>query len=200
MKLSVSVPDDLWANVYRPGDKPSGVVQRGLRLLAAEKQRLVMTPAVSEEVAGALVAHTDRLARQARTLYQRGYELGLEVARVLEWVQLESFQGAENPLASLSSDDWEDRRISLAPADEPDPADLVFVLQAWVAAQPDIAFGPDAEFELRALDFGPTFNAGLERALLDVQEAVRKRLNDHEAAPERDHVESPTNPGTQKGS
>ena len=39
MKLSVSVPDDLWAQVHAEGAGPSDTVQRGLRTLAEELRR-----------------------------------------------------------------------------------------------------------------------------------------------------------------
>src|SRR5690348_2573508 len=96
MKLSASVPDQLWANVYRDGESTSSVVQEGLRLLAAQRLQPQYFPNAKgtefddEHARQSLLEWVDGFVVEAQRLRRRGYQVGLEVAHALDWVTLET--------------------------------------------------------------------------------------------------------------
>ncbi len=91
MKLSVSVPDELWMKACRriDDDSPSVVVQSALsRLVAAAAADYQVRP-VSDEISAALEAARARVVADAREMFQTGYRQGLELAAKLGYGQLE---------------------------------------------------------------------------------------------------------------
>lgn len=86
MKLSVSVPDDLWASVTKPGDSASEVVQEALRLLQ-ERERPQrpfsrapedLSDEVRSELSDAVARIRDLRIFQRRAGYQAGIALAAE--------------------------------------------------------------------------------------------------------------------------
>jgi hypothetical protein len=94
MKLSVSVPDDLWEEARRrvDHDSPSAVVQTALsRLVATKAATDYQVRPVSDEIRAALDAARARVVADAQEMFQTGYRQGLEFAarlgfRELEWI------------------------------------------------------------------------------------------------------------------
>src|SRR4051812_27482544 len=96
MKLSVSVPDELWTDVVGDSESPSAVVQQALRLLSTRKEEqrgLSHAPSagVVQELraSGELDAIVDEIARDARAMAEAGYRVGIRLARLLGWTYLE---------------------------------------------------------------------------------------------------------------
>jgi len=91
MRLSLSVPDELWLRACEtcPATPPSRLVQAALENLVsgAETGYAPGPPAGAEERIRRLEG---RLREEARAAYQDGYETGLDLADVLEWWVLEA--------------------------------------------------------------------------------------------------------------
>lgn len=102
MRLSLSVPDELWLRACEtwPATPPSRLVQAALEhLLADADTGYVPGPPAS---AGERLRRLEqRLRREARTVYLEGYETGLELADVLEWWALERLGAAGWRMESL---------------------------------------------------------------------------------------------------
>jgi hypothetical protein len=94
MKLSVSVPDELWEEARRrvDHDSPSAVVQSALsRLVATKAATDYQVRPASDEISAALDAARTRVVADAQEMFQTGYRHGLELAaklgfRELEWI------------------------------------------------------------------------------------------------------------------
>ena len=103
MRLSLSVPDELWLRACEtcPATPPSRLVQAALENLVsgAEPGYAPGPPAGAEERIRRLEG---RLREEARAAYQDGYETGLDLADVLEWWVLERLAGADWRLESLA--------------------------------------------------------------------------------------------------
>jgi hypothetical protein len=91
MKLSVSVPDELWMKACRriDDDSPSAVVQSALSRLAATAATDYQVRPVSDEISAALEAARAYVVADAREMFQAGYAKGLELAAQLRYQQLE---------------------------------------------------------------------------------------------------------------
>lgn len=101
MKLSVSVPDSLWAEVANGSDSPSLVIQTGLRLLAERRrgdtQRLLArskgsiydTAEADDDLTRGLEEQLDKLVRSARDDRQNAYCVGVDAALSLPWSLLD---------------------------------------------------------------------------------------------------------------
>jgi hypothetical protein len=89
MKLSVSVPDELWLAVNDPRTGASDTVQRGLRLLAEahrESERpMANAPAGVDDDAlrDAFKVAVDGAMRSAQQVLEHGYRFGLAVASAM---------------------------------------------------------------------------------------------------------------------
>src|SRR5690349_7017807 len=94
MKLSVSIPDDLWLAVRRDDEANSQTIQEALRLLA-DRRRLGgdMLPGATgtayEGEQDVVAAVLERLVSEAQDLRTRGYSAGFELAQRLRWAALE---------------------------------------------------------------------------------------------------------------
>lgn len=88
MKLSISVPDDLWARVRREDESPSRVVQAALHLLARERQG---TADLIMEIPG-VEAAVDDLTEAGRGLRRTGLEIGAKAASSVPWNVLEGIE------------------------------------------------------------------------------------------------------------
>lgn len=97
MKLSASVPDELWAAAARDKTSTSQVVQQALEALVehrrAGEQRVSSAEArhragwiADEDPADSVLS---RLEKQARHLQRAGYMIGVELADRLGWLLLE---------------------------------------------------------------------------------------------------------------
>lgn len=93
MKLSVSVPDELWEQACRrvDYDSPSAVVQAALSRFVGDTGGNVdyaVRPDSAGELARALSAARAHIINDARELYQRGYRDGVKLAAELSFGQL----------------------------------------------------------------------------------------------------------------
>jgi hypothetical protein len=93
MKLSVSVPDELWdrARTAVTEDSPSAVIQAALRRLVDEgpaRPAYSQAPVLDSELAQQRAATSARLQAEVRELYQLGYRNGIELASKLNWSKL----------------------------------------------------------------------------------------------------------------
>jgi len=91
MKLSVSVPDELWMKACRriDDDSPSAVVQSALSRLAAAAATDYQVRPMSDEISAALEAARAHVVADAREMFQAGYSQGLELAAQLSYQELE---------------------------------------------------------------------------------------------------------------
>lgn len=91
MKLSISVPEQLWeeARTYHPELNPSHLVQTALEAMAhaGRTSTLADRPA---EVDEAFATARDRFIQQAHERFKRGYAAAVEMASHVEWLVLES--------------------------------------------------------------------------------------------------------------
>lgn len=172
MKLSVSVPDDLWesARSVIEGDSPSGVVQEALRRVTVAHGAEVgyaQPPAMDDELAASLAATRQRLLEEARGLYQAGYHRGIELAGRLDWTQLRLIVGRGIVPASeylkdqkhrLQTGEWE------LPPDSKQMIDPDDVLAEYTGGHAS-----------NHMDWKPPSETveGMDRALRDVWEQVR---------------------------
>ena len=91
MKLSVSVPDELWDKARRrfDDDSPSAVVQSALsRLVAAQAAPDYQVRPVSDAISAALEAARARVVGEAQEMFQTGYRQGAELVAGLGYSQL----------------------------------------------------------------------------------------------------------------
>jgi hypothetical protein len=104
MKLSVSIPDDLWRQNAQPGDSASQVIQSALaeraRRRDLEALREVVPEALRAEVAASAAS---RFGGQAKLSFELGYKCGGAALALLDWPALESFQNAPDPLGYLET-------------------------------------------------------------------------------------------------
>lgn len=96
MKISASVPDDLWSAASKGEDSTSKVVQDALELLVERRrgseERIVSGEArvlanYTSRVEGSEVL--DKLEAEARELQRNGYWIGIELAETVGWRKLE---------------------------------------------------------------------------------------------------------------
>ena len=161
MKLSVSVPDDLWERVGGPRASPSQLIQTALqRMLETELARppfVDALPDVSEELFEARAV----LVVQARASFESGYRHAVSAAKEIPW----------SALNELDNVRW----------------DLAEWLEEWQPGPPDFQLDDDAARWLRPLgehlgqmadpsrDWRPgdrTYLRGFTQGLHDVWDAV----------------------------
>jgi hypothetical protein len=88
MKLSVSIPDDLWGEVstVRSGLNPSHLIQEALRLwVSTQSLPAGYSTAAPVDVGNRLAALRERFANEAREEFEKGYRDALETADAFEW-------------------------------------------------------------------------------------------------------------------
>ena len=93
MKLSVSVPDNLWEQASRQvdDDSPSAIVQAALNRFVGDGRGgadYAVRPELADDLAAALEFARAHVVGQARELYQAGYRKGVELAGRLNFRQL----------------------------------------------------------------------------------------------------------------
>jgi hypothetical protein len=158
MRLSLSVPDDLWLRACEtcPATPPSRLVQAALEHLVAGAET-GYSPGPPEGAEERIRSLEGRLREEARAAYEEGYETGLELADVLEWWVLERLAAADWRLESLArSGDagpvLDELRYRLADRSQPAASALAAELQP----------GPAGDVRRAA-----TFASGLLAALRD---------------------------------
>ena len=87
MKLSVSVPDELWKEVAGEDESPSEVVQRALRAEASRRTSRHRELRTREQETR-MERIRDRLRHEAQRAFAQGYDLGLEMADELPWAMV----------------------------------------------------------------------------------------------------------------
>lgn len=94
MKLSISIPDELWDSarqVLHTHTSASAIVQEALRRAVAEgTTRPEYADAVRDaETSTAIAEVRSRLVEEARMTYQSGYRSGIALAQQLSWQQID---------------------------------------------------------------------------------------------------------------
>lgn len=99
MKITVSIPDELWLAVRREGEPSSTTVQEGLRLLSGARD--------PEHILNGLHADADqvdplisRFRDEAERRLTLGRQVGVDFAERLSWAELELLPNTETALAS----------------------------------------------------------------------------------------------------
>jgi hypothetical protein len=102
MKLSVSVPDDLWsaAREIRPDLNPSHLVQQALEAWTSMRAAPAFSRDRPPDADAAFVSVRDSVAAIARTEFERGYRAALSAAHVLEFGHLQSLSRGRFDLAT----------------------------------------------------------------------------------------------------
>jgi hypothetical protein len=92
MKLSVSVPDELWerARGVRPDLKDSRLVQTALDAFTRPAEVAGYSTAMPEDAKAAFEAVRDKLAARARTEFEDGYRAAIELVPTLDWWDIQS--------------------------------------------------------------------------------------------------------------
>jgi hypothetical protein len=168
VKLSVSVPDELWERAQRAlGEEgPSQIVQEALRRLtgpdaAASSFSDLFEDSVSDSGQSRIERIRDRMLQQAQETWQRGYDDGLALAEQVSWDALESFGDRAN--FDVARWLW---NIN-APQTE---AQAIFDTLAAFHADGSLLVDPDGDPVLRRLQ--RPYREGFEKALSDVWRAV----------------------------
>ncbi len=178
MKLSVSIPDDLWAAVFTEGASPSHLAQEAFRLLASKQERAATTsfPNAPAEVDLNEAEETRQaLAEELKRLRRAGYEFGLKAVAHLPWSLLDQFSDAETIFAWILMHTTE-----AEPGEEPyrfgcQTCDLEEDFWEFAnAAFQDFLAGPADSTK------SETFHTGMALALLDMRQAVMMDLSSGE--------------------
>jgi hypothetical protein len=180
MKLSVSVPDDLWERAHTPGDSPSATVQRALRVLCeslpSEENPLPRAagyyeiPGVDGGRAYAMEV-LGGLAKDAEGQRGNGYSIGIEVVRKAGWQVLDLLPGEDALLRVLS--DWQYAGVDGLETWVPEE-DALEVLEEALA---DGLGGYSDEIALgRGVPIPSSIALGIVQAIGDVQATVRRQL------------------------
>jgi hypothetical protein len=92
MKLSVSVPDDLWSEArhIRPDLNPSHLVQQALEAWTSGRAAPPFLGSRPPDADAAFASARDRFAAGARSEFERGYRAALVAAEALEFGYLQS--------------------------------------------------------------------------------------------------------------
>ncbi len=92
MKLSVSVPDELWdrARGLRPDLKDSHLIQNALEGFTKPAEVAGYSVAMPEDAKPAFEAAREKLAAHARGEFEEGYRAGVEIVPSLSWWDIQS--------------------------------------------------------------------------------------------------------------
>jgi hypothetical protein len=109
-KATVYIPDDMWEKVRirasQEGTNVSQVIQSALKQALSMEAPIppfaLSRPTIPEPVAARL---RERLEREARELYEAGFESGLRLADLLSWGQLDRLAAVEWEFRRWSGDD-----------------------------------------------------------------------------------------------
>jgi hypothetical protein len=138
VKLSVSVPDNLWneAQSLAEASTTSGVVQEALsRWVSQSRERSAYAASPPEDILDALHDTRDRLVREARAEFQRGYVQGVECARRLPWWAIESLADYHKFNVRQWARSWADSAV-MQDMGQPklDKKEQAEVIDAWLRA------------------------------------------------------------------
>ena len=117
MKLSVSVPDDLWEearSVAKDPESSSAVIQEALRRWATQARGgpgYATSP--PQDVLPDLQEARERLAREARAEFGRGYTQGVQCARRLPWWAIEDLADRHGFRAGEWARAWANAAVEL---------------------------------------------------------------------------------------
>jgi hypothetical protein len=173
MKLSVSVPDELWdaARAVVEDDSPSAVVQTALGQLISRGvggKAYAQRPKLQGELADAFMTTQSRLLADASARYQAGYRQGVELAGELDWDLLDEI--AHKGVIAVSKSAVSSHHVFVSHRDDfpPDakPSMVLGLLQKYV--------GGYADYEGR-VPWRPSEITieGMDRALRDLWEQVQ---------------------------
>lgn len=170
VKLSVSVPDDLWEQASRQvdADSPSAIVQAALNRFVGDGRGgadYAVRPELADDLAAALEAARAHIVGQARELYQAGYRKGVKFAGELNFHQLAYIVGVGSKKAAEDQADVafdiDTRRLLDGHRPFIEPRELIDYLGSY-ADYTNSGFPTPA---------APTIE-GIDRALADVWDAV----------------------------
>jgi hypothetical protein len=170
MKLSISVPDDLWRDARLEDEPNSQTVQEALRMLADRRRAgAPELPGIGwpyGEESEVVVETLDRLADEARALRDKGYTIGFELAQRLSWTLLEKLPSDGSRLRGRLAD----AHLNMTDGDPLESAMFV-TLGTWGDGIPELL-----DDDGNPLD-SPTLFSGMAQAIAEVREAVRRRLD-----------------------
>jgi hypothetical protein len=182
MKLSVSVPDDLWEKAVRQavGESPSGIIQKALSQFVGSSARseYAVRPPLDTALAKELRAARAQIIDSAREMYQSGYRDGISLAKELGFSELAYIveQGslkAARTMAKFASEIAVGHSVA-PPGARPliEPSILVPYLGSY------------ADFTHGGVEWTPTAPTveGIDRALADVWEQVNSPVDGGEDA------------------
>lgn len=113
MKLSISVPDQLWEEVSRPNESPSKVVQDALQAVLSDRagaaDRLNRADKLTELLRKSTDVghehdaqeHVARLVAEAKKLRDVGYAVGISLAREFSWKVFEELPRSRELIEKL---------------------------------------------------------------------------------------------------
>jgi hypothetical protein len=139
MKLSVSVPDDLWdevRSIAADSNSSSAVVQEGLRRWVTQARGGPgYATSAPEDVLGDRQEAHERLAREARAEFEHGYAQGVQCARRLPWWAIENLADHHGFRVREWARAWATAAVELDMA-KPSPslrkADKAETIDAWL--------------------------------------------------------------------
>lgn len=167
MKLSISVPDQLWASAVeacRPETGPSLVVQRALTSLVGGASTRAEAPTLPKELERAAALHREVLRARVRELFELGYLRGVQLATQISWEALSFLVkvGDTRKVAQRQLDfDMGGGREPYMPEGLSWPALCTALDQQFSEDDGEPYFASD-----------PTSNQGLDAALADFRDSV----------------------------
>ena len=171
MKLSVSVPDDLWEAVSGIDGSASQVVQESLRLLAERRRRDFPTIGESHYADDGdleLREAVDKLTAEAAALRGTGYSIGVELSMSLPWLTLDVLPAGAALLRQLRA--WQSGFDADPPVDDL-PEDFRGALINLLIQSEE---GLDDSENVVWL---PTLFEGIVAGVEETHDAVRRRLH-----------------------
>jgi hypothetical protein len=174
MKLSVSVPDDLWVQACKraQGESPSAVIQTALLQFVggSATSEYAVRPPLDKVLFAELEAARLRLVESARQMYQSGYRDGIKLAKDLGFsemayiVEVGCLKAAES-MAAFAAD------IAMGTGYVPAGARPLIEPRKLVPY-----LGSYADFTNGNIEWtpAPPTIEGIDRALVDVWEGVNR--------------------------
>lgn len=139
MKLSVSVPDDLWEearSVAAGPESSSAVVQEALRRWVTQARSgpgYATNP--PEDVLGDMQEARERLSREARAEFGHGYAQGVQCARRLPWRAIENLADQHSFRVREWARAWAKAAVELdmaTPSQSLSNAEQAEIINAWL--------------------------------------------------------------------
>jgi hypothetical protein len=165
MKLSVSVPDELWEearSIATDSESSSAVIQEGLRRWVTQtRSGPGYATSAPEDVLGDLQEARERLAREARTEFAHGYGQAVQCARRLPWWAIENLADHHGFRVREWARAWANAAVELDMARPSPPlskTDKAEIIDAWLRSPRRRAFdwtGVDADAQATSALPGP---------------------------------------------